>query len=45
MSIDANQRMLQLWECVQASFHSITPKECQEFYHSMPNYIQDVYSF
>ncbi len=34
--------MLQLWEHVQASFHSITLEQCQKFYHSMPNRIQVV---
>ena len=34
--------MLWLWECVQASFHSITLEQCQKFYHSMPNRIQVV---
>ena len=32
--------MVQLWELVQVSFHSITRKQCQKFYHRMPNRIQ-----
>ena len=34
--------MFQLWECVQATFHSITLEQCQKSYHSMPNRIQVV---
>ena len=34
--------MLELWERVQDSFNSITPMQCQRFYHSMPNRIQAV---
>ena len=38
------KRMLQLWEHVQASFHSITPQECQKSYHSAPNHIQVIFA-
>ena len=34
--------MLQLWEHVQTSFHSITCEQCQKLYHSMPIRIQVV---
>jgi hypothetical protein len=34
--------MLQLWECVQASFHSITLEHHQNFYHNTPNHIEVV---
>ena len=36
------KRMLQLWECVQASIHSITHEQCQKFHHNMPDCIQVV---
>jgi hypothetical protein len=32
----SNKGLLQLWECVQASFHSITHKQCQKFYLECP---------
>ena len=31
-----------LCQLVQASFRSITPKQCQKLYHSMPNRIQTI---
>ena len=34
--------MFQLWERVQASFHSIIHEQSQKFHHSMPNCIQVV---
>ena len=34
--------MFQLWDCVQASFHSIIHEQCQRFYHNMPNCIRVV---
>ena len=38
------KEMLKLWECVQASFDFITHKQCQRFYHSMPNHNEVVFS-
>jgi hypothetical protein len=34
--------MVQLWELVQTSFHSITCEQCQKLYHIMPNRIRVV---
>jgi len=39
-----DKRMLRSRKCVQAPFHSITPK-CRKFYHSMGNCIQGVLVF
>ena len=34
--------MVQWWERVQTSFHSITCEQCQKLYHIMPNRIRVV---